>query len=447
MKLVGNALTKTYFQNILPSEVTEVDSVLAAIAYGSDFNNKQDLLANCLMKGVRLDLWMRYDHTVPVSVALLERLYSYQLSNVFCKFIPDCLHAKVVWWKGYGAYIGSANHTERAWMSNIELGVFISEDEMEKSGMDLELTDFFEELRACDKAIDLTPDYIKHNIELTKLNKNAFDAAEKSRKWPTWGGPAFIDKKKAHDRQKENFRSEWSSTLGILKSIEKEMPSFRPSWVVEDVPGGWLVDQFLHAYYYNHVGDSRAKPFEEYYQKNKKNSGMVLKRELEWWASLSSAPSHEYETLYTDAPLLQRILAKDKVLSITEQEFEDVCRNTHATGDYVAKVTTEWLGKPELDKLNLEARYPLFSKTIYSRRNKLGWGVGQLLNYVMYSGSDSDMWERLYNAGRTDEYRIPNYGLNSIAELSGWVRPDVAPPRNGRTSKALRALGFDVKIY
>ena len=55
--------------------------------------------------------------------------------------------------------------------------------------------------------------------------------------------------------------------------------------------------------------------------------------------------------------------------------------------------------------------------------------------------------ERLYKAGRTSEYGISHYGLNSIAELVGWARPEVAPPRNGRTSKALRALGYDVRIY
>jgi hypothetical protein len=57
------------------------------------------------------------------------------------------------------------------------------------------------------------------------------------------------------------------------------------------------------------------------------------------------------------------------------------------------------------------------------------------------------MWERLYTAARDPNYALPHYGLNSIAELAGWARPEVAPPRNGRTSKALRALGYDVRIY
>jgi len=57
------------------------------------------------------------------------------------------------------------------------------------------------------------------------------------------------------------------------------------------------------------------------------------------------------------------------------------------------------------------------------------------------------MWARLFEAYANREIRFPRYGLNTIAEVIGWVRPDVAPPRNGRTSKALKALGYDVKIY
>ncbi len=447
MNLVANNLNNVFFQNILPSDNDEVDCVLAAIAYGSEFNNGNDLLTNCLKKNLRLDIWMRYDHTVPVSVPLLRRFYDNQLRSIYVKFIPDCLHSKVVWWKGYGTYIGSANHTDRAWVTNIELGVFIPEEEMEKSGLDIELNSFFEELRANNKSIDLTEDYINHNNELAKLNKNQFKESEKARKWPVWGGPAYVDKKKSQYRQKVTFRSEWNSTLGVLKNIEKKVIEHKPIWIEKNVPAAWQADQFLHAYYYNHVGERRAKPYEAYYENNKKISNSVLIEELQWWGALKAAPTNEHEMLHVNAPLLHKLLNNEKILSITLEDFELVCRNTHATGAYVIKLSTALLGKPESIYLSQDDRYPLFAKMIYSQKNKQGWNILKLLNYVFYEGKDVDLWERLYNAGRTSEYRIPNYGLNSIAELVGWVRPEVAPPRNGRTSKALRAMGFDVKIY
>lgn len=71
----------------------------------------------------------------------------------------------------------------------------------------------------------------------------------------------------------------------------------------------------------------------------------------------------------------------------------------------------------------------------------------QLLHYVLYGGKDSEISERLYDAAKEPKYRIRRYGLNSIAEVVGWALPGVVPPRNGRTSKALRALGYPVKVY
>ncbi|MEA9931476.1 hypothetical protein [Xanthomonas campestris] len=33
-----------------------------------------------------------------------------------------------------------------------------------------------------------------------------------------------------------------------------------------------------------------------------------------------------------------------------------------------------------------------------------------------------------------------------LGELIGWVNPEEFPPRNRRTSKGLRSLGYDVSV-
>ena len=53
---------------------------------------------------------------------------------------------------------------------------------------------------------------------------------------------------------------------------------------------------------------------------------------------------------------------------------------------------------------------------------------------------------RLWNAIRSDDWAIPHVGLSSLGEIVGWARPDEFPPRNMRTSKGLRALGYNVRI-
>ena len=81
----------------------------------------------------------------------------------FCKLVPDSLHSKVIWWRGHGAYIGSANLTDRAWNSNIEAGVYFSESDLADSGMIEQLTEFFENLQSLEVCFDLTESIINEH--------------------------------------------------------------------------------------------------------------------------------------------------------------------------------------------------------------------------------------------------------------------------------------------
>lgn len=450
MKFVANSVNGTYMRDILYEMPTdaEIDCVLAAVAYGGGTSNDdEDLIGHAVANNLRLDLWMRYDHTVPVAVPLLKRLLKHQADNVFTSFVPDRFHPKVIWWQGYGAYIGSANHTDNGWNKNVEAGVFLTEDELASNGMEQELTFFFDYLRNLDVTIPLSADYIAEQEHFQKLNRENFQKARSDRKHPEWEGPIVVAKKNALDRRKESFRIEWLSTLGYLEQIQKQVMDFRPTWLKGDVPAAWQVDQFLHAYYYNRVGEGLRKPYKEYFERNKKDPNAALMVELDWWASQSSAPSQEDTNLYERAPVLRKLLQKDRVLSLTASEFEQICGNTHATVDHISKIPTTALGRPDLASIKLDERIALFAPLLFEKRNRKGWGVQRLLHYVLDGGDARDTWERLYHAGCDPEYRIPRYGLNSLAEVIGWARPEVMPPRNGRTSKALQALGFPVSVY
>lgn len=448
MKLVANRVNSIHLRDVLPSAADEVEGVLAAVAYGaSGGNEKDDFLSHCVKNKYRLDIWMRYDHTVPVAVPLLERLLRNHNNNIFCRLVPDYLHSKLIWWKGYGAYIGSANLTDRAWLTNIEAGVFLDESDLEESGIVLEIESFFEWLKNLDKAFPLTQEIIEEMNKLELLRRGDEGKGKDKRKVPVWNGPSFESKKNAHEREKEKFRQEWHETLTTLRNIGEKLSNNRPGWVEEDVPLGWQIDQFLHAYYQNKVGDRKKKPYEEYYSKNRVNPTAASNAAVDWWKNTESPPSHEDVTFYKSAPYIKRKLTEDNILNLSEDEFSEICCYTHATKDHAMKISLATLGRPELSSLEIEERIPLFAAWLLAQRNKEGWDVRKLLHYVLYEGDDSTMWERLYNAGRTDRFRLPHYGLNSLAEVAGWARPEVAPPRNGRTSKALRALGYDVRVY
>lgn len=137
-KINGNYL-RFYTDNF--SENTE--EVLAAVAYATD----EELLFNwCFDRSIPLKFYGRLDDDVAVTVPILEKFLrkSSSSSAYTCKLVQHH-HAKVIWWRGVGVYIGSANLTNSAWIKNIEAGCFFSEDELDDKIV-MELLDLFKVL-------------------------------------------------------------------------------------------------------------------------------------------------------------------------------------------------------------------------------------------------------------------------------------------------------------
>lgn len=446
MKLIANGVNGNYLRDFLPDENDGADSAVAAIAYGSDIaNRKEDLIGNCLKLGLRLDIWMRYDQTVPVSVSVLERLLVNKRNNIFCKLIPDCFHPKLIWWPGYGCYIGSANLTDRAWNSNIEAGLFLTADDLERDGISIQLELFFNRLRELPQSYPLTDELIQEMREFVERRTEVKNDPE-SRLHPFFNGLNFASSEETSTRDRDRFLRERNATLQVMRHIAEELVQARPNWVRPETPLPWEVDQFLHSYYTNRVGDRRQKPIEEYYERNRMDPYGALSDAITWWRSTAAAPSNENETFDTTAPYIRDHLSSAKLPILSVDEFSNICLYTHATKDHVAKIALSKLGRPDLKNLSISKRVPLFAAWLWSERNAKGWGIQKLLEFVLYGGEDTKLLERLYLAANSDEYALPHYGINSLAEVVGWARPDIAWPRNGRTNKALRALGYDVRV-
>jgi hypothetical protein len=123
-----------------------------------------------------------------------------------------------------------------------------------------------------------------------------------------------------------------------------------------------------------------------------------------------------------------------------------VLESTHATRNHYSKLSPTLLGKPDAKSLDMDQRAPLFAEKMSKLRNNNGQGIPELLHYVLYGGKPELVWERIFSAAKSEDLRIEHYGLSSIAEVAGWAKPEYTPPRNGRTNKALRALGYPVKV-
>lgn len=70
-----------------------------------------------------------------------------------------------------------------------------------------------------------------------------------------------------------------------------------------------------------------------------------------------------------------------------------------------------------------------------------------LLYYVLYGGETAKLPERIWDAVDHAKWKMAGIGISTIGEISGWALPNDFPPRNGRTSKALKSLGYNVYIH
>lgn len=448
MELIANGLNGIYLRNFLPAFDEEIDCVLASIAYGSA---SDPLLKAIVNNGWRLDIWMRYDQTIPVTVNLLKWLLSNNRNSVFCKLVPDVLHSKVIWWKGYGAYIGSANLSDRAWNSNIEAGLFLTHEELISGQVEHQLEKYFQRLRDLPEARQLTDELVAHIESMDsklRARRNELDQdARQLRKLEMFEGLNFEVKEDANSKARKAFLAEWSQTLTIMRDIAASVVEFRPQWVDPNTPKSWQADQFLHAFYYNRVKDGATYPYEKLHEVNQSDPWSAVKEALNWWATLKSPPSNEDVTFNKWAPCIRDHMRQDAIEKTTVKEFAEIVEATHATKDHLIKIPLSTFGIENQTSMPREDRIECYSQWIFQKKNKKGQNVIELIKYVLYDGPLAEIPERIYTAARDEDYSIPHYGLNSLAELVGWALPDVVPPRNGRTSKALRALGFDVRVY
>lgn len=448
MRFIAGPINKKLLQNLLGEIIDSCTRVRAAVAYANRDNLQ--LFEACASHLKPLEFFGRYDYTVAVDPAVLKWFLDKASPNFDCKLVPDILHAKVIWWVDAGAYIGSANLSDRAWISNIEAGTFMSQDELVETGMERELLHFFEEVD--DRALPLTKEIYQEQLrladrrsDLAKRDYRLEQQFDNDRLLPKNQGLVFVDTKRSSENRFNKFEKDWNETLQVMRSIAARVsiPGGKPDWIDTSVSAGVQADQFLHAYYYKQVKDGNRHPYEEFFGRNSKNPELALRDALEWWHNADFDHSFEERTIYEWSPRLHELLARDRILKLSESEFIDAISRVHAIRDHAVKQENEHLGLPNSPQAG-DDKVQKFGEWLWRQRSREGKTALDLFNYVVWGNGSVAV--RIWKAIRSDEWAIPHLGLSSLGEIVGWARPDEFPPRNMRTSKALRALGLNVRV-
>lgn len=450
MKLVAGQLNNEWLRNILNSS-SEAIWVKAAIAYAND---ESSLIDFCFERNIPLEYFGRYDCSVPVKPSLLRKFLNKKSFNHICKVIPDIFHPKVIWWGGYGAYIGSANLTDRAWNSNIECGIFLTEIELINNGMDLELEKFFENINKYARPVteEIINELERFNRERQEL-ENRLNALDENQY-------RLLEKQESlvyvNDRLQSNpierFKKEWNETLQTLRDIASAVskPGNLPEWIPENTSSGILADQFLHAYYYSYpnIREGNKSLYREFFEKNEKNKQKAIEVAISWWRNLKEAPNGEDVIMRDYAISNQKLLEKESLKSISIEEFTLLCSKVHAIRDHARRMDNATYGLPKnAPQKSSDECVELFSNFLWEQKSGENKSVVDVIYYVLYdSNGDENIANRLWEVTHDDKWRIPHLGIGILGELVGWAKPNTFIPRNGRTNKALHALGFKVTL-
>lgn len=450
MKFVTGKLNNQYLENLHQRCMKECEGVKVAVAYADNSNRR--IFEACINQGLPLEFYGRTDHTVPISPDLLKWFLDQKNPNLQCKLIPNVFHAKVIWWVGAGAYIGSANLTDRSWFQNIEAGTFYGHAELIEHGLDSQLEAFFDSLdeyaiRLTDELYLFQKKMLERRAAIEREELNLKEDFEASKLFPKLTSVVSVDRKKTVDEKYERFRKEWNDTLQIIRDISQQviMDEYRPDWVSTDAPSGVVADRFLHLYYQNIIKEGASYPVEKHFEVNKKNPDKAVKEALQWWKAGNY--THDYEnTVITDwAVKLKDYLSPSKLESLQKAEFKEMASYVHAIRDHAKKCTKEMLGVRGDVRHTEEQMVDYFSDWLWDKHSAKGRTPLQCLHHILWGSGEAT--QRLWDGVRSDEWSIPHLGMSSLGEMLGWARPDEFPPRNMRTSKTLRALGFDAKVY
>jgi PLD-like domain len=464
MRTVLGRLNGEWLANILNDSRGTCTGLDMAVAYADVYEPLERYLRDAT---VPVRFFGRWDSGFPVSAALLRWFIEKAPTNVRCFLVNGPYHPKVIWWRGFGAYIGSANLTKHGWERNIECGVFLSDDELYEQRVATDLEAMFAEISGASFEVgrDDLPDIDRLARLRSKLlpEMKALDDEFQRLfgKRKAYRGPTYqLRASEAPSVARVQFVDEWSKTLELMRRLARRFAelSLRPSWVPADTDATTHFDQLLHGYYYHQVirGDVEGRKskvkVDAYFDQNRRRSDEALVTAARWWAALSEPPTrsstyNEARFITEVAPRLRKSLSAQVLPALDEASFVEVMSAVNAFRDHGRRVDNATLGLKPGTELNEDQRIELFAAWMYRQRSSIGRTPLNALMFVIHDSSIRRAEDRIWAAIREPAWRIPRLGKSTLGEVLGWARPNDYPPRNDRTNKALRALGHDVIVF
>ena len=457
IELYFDIKTKRNFASLLRYIPKSVTKISAAVAYTQD----PKLVDVCIKNNIALEWWGLFDHEISSKMEIVRKA----IASSVIKFYPfaEYFHPKVILFHGYGIYIGSHNITNRAMYDNVEAGVFIYEKDLSDDQKD-KINNFFNYLR--DNSIQATVedlDKIDEYINMTKTEKEEKEKIDASLQdfFEEQFSHLFILKPGVKDFKKEAkkdkrtllFLQEWRETQNNIALVKRRMQEEckQPNWVDPKAEISIITDQLLHAYYYTYLikGHDEHKSIDivnNEYHKNKRNPEGAIRNAIRWWERLDSAPNSEDLHINEWSISNRNILSQIKERDLSEDEILIIMKQNHAARNHARQIKNSQFNLPKDYKTTTEERIEIYVQWLMKQKTKENLMINDVLRYLLFHDGQR-IEERVYESVYNPRYHLEHLGRSIVGELIGWGRPDLTFLRNNRVNKALRCLGFDVRLF
>ena len=462
MRVVMGEMNGVRLLDLMNGSVGKCSRVSAAVAYAT---KSDPFFEHCQHQGTPLEYYGLLDEDSAVSLPLLQYMLRAGPLVVNPRLIKGHFHSKIIWWHGYGAYIGSANLTDYAWFTNVECGVFFEESEITGQPLQTDLELQFTYLRK--HSVPVTTELVRAlerlrptETQVSVARRRLTDQFKEATKdipphqgltayGPATRNTAFTD-----------FTSEWNETLQLLRGLSTEFQRLnrRPRWVDPSADPTAHFDQFLQAYYFRYVRDARSQDdtdsaqaetlVNQSYERNRLDPKGALEKAAQWWAGLPHAPYGEDIFIRETAPRIRQKFSRESLRSWQLKDFQETFFEVHAFRMHARQMRNATLGLPTGHSGTIRERSDHVARWLWEQpREPSQMHLRDLIEFVIWGSTPTNMAERLWLATADEQRRYAHFGMSSLGEAVGWARPEQFPPRNNRTNKALRALGHDVRLF
>ena len=396
-----------------------VDSIFAAVAFFTESDLIKELLTG---KHLRLVVRLGFP-TSPRALAELMAL------NIDIRYFTDrSFHTKLYIFGNDVAMVGSANLTRAAVWTNQEVIVTIPSDDKRFSELGGLFFEYWEQAKVLSD--DVLAEYTKYYQNLMKLRKDVEDFDNKVISNSKIGHVIAknVNRGKTKESAENIFLDSYQKTYqeaiaafnvirGVYEGVGKrKVPT-------ATIPLRLEIDSFISFVREEH---GRGDVWKDAPIISGKEQQDKIRALVEEWL-ITPWPYFEETIVNEKYPRIMSAFASEAcILALNDDDLFDALSVAHSFGDRFRF----YAGSTPTQKLEFF-------------KNNDGKHIRETLAYLLFGKEDTI--RRLANVIFNPKYKLNEFGQANAQEILGWAGNKDLPVINGRTTKVLKFLGFNVR--